>query len=176
MVKDCDITAYLEDIVNYTLNRCSDLELMTDCLEIITYRYRVYLRSSLDAIIAKLYTLIQEKSDDHKLQVKIVIIFRNLGGLMEPYLEEIISILIDKYFKKISEVTNAILDFFMSLATCCQSLPQFFSKISSTFSQILINNCHRGHIDCKPCLRIKIGNCVVVFLITFGKNFMIYLP
>lgn len=82
LVKDCDVGGYLDDIINYTLNRCMDVELMTDCLEVITYRYRVLLRSNLDPIISKLYTLIQEKSDDHKLQVKIVIIFRNLLGLI----------------------------------------------------------------------------------------------
>jgi hypothetical protein len=177
IVKDCDVTSYLDDIIYYTLNRCTDVDLMTECLEIVVFEYRVHLRSNLDAIVVKLYTLIQEKPEEHKLQVKIVMIFRNLRELMEPYLEEIINILINKHFKKISEVTSIILDFFISLATDCQeSLPQFFSKISCNLSQVLINNCHKGHFDCKPCLHAKIGNCVAVYLITFGKNFMVYLP
>lgn len=32
IVKDCDVTAYLDDIIDYTLNRCNDPDLMTDCL------------------------------------------------------------------------------------------------------------------------------------------------
>lgn len=32
LVKDCDISKYLDDIINYTLNRCIDIDLMTDCL------------------------------------------------------------------------------------------------------------------------------------------------
>lgn len=32
VVKDCDITAYLDDIIYYTLNRCGDLDLLADCL------------------------------------------------------------------------------------------------------------------------------------------------
>jgi hypothetical protein len=82
IVKDCDVTLYLNDIINYSLNRCTDVEHMTECLEIIAFEYRVHLRSNLDAIIGKLYTLIQERSDDHKLQVKIVMFFRNLRELM----------------------------------------------------------------------------------------------
>lgn len=144
IVKDCDVSVYLEDIINYTLNRCGDVDLMTDCLEIIAYRYQGFLRSSLDTIIGTLYKLILEKTENHKLQVKIVIIFRNLFGLIEPYLGEIITVLFDKFFVKISEVTNAVLDFFMSLARCCQSLPQFFSKITHKFSEIL-KFCHNNH-------------------------------
>lgn len=63
----------------------------------------------------------------------------------------------------------------MSLATCCHSLPQYFAKISYHFSHIL-RYCHKGHSECKPCLRLKIGNCVVAFLITYGESFMIFLP
>lgn len=62
IVKYCDVTLYLDDIIHYTLNRCSDVELMTDCLEIIAYHYRSFLRSNLDIIIGKLYALILEKS------------------------------------------------------------------------------------------------------------------
>lgn len=101
------------------------------------------------------------------MQVKIVIILRNLSSLIEPYLSEIISLLLDKFFITLSEVTNAVLDFLMSLANCCHSLPQYFAKISYHFSQIL-KYCHRGHTECKPCLRLKIGNCVVSFLISYG--------
>lgn len=32
IVKDCDVSGYLDDIINYTLHRCSDVDLMTDCL------------------------------------------------------------------------------------------------------------------------------------------------
>lgn len=58
IVKDCDVTDYLDDIIDYTLNRCNDPDLITDCLEIITYRYKALLRSNLDALIGKLYNLI----------------------------------------------------------------------------------------------------------------------
>ena len=51
IVKDCDVTSHLDDIIDYTLNRCADPDLITDCLEIITYRYRALLRSNLDIII-----------------------------------------------------------------------------------------------------------------------------
>lgn len=144
IVKDCDVTSHLDDIIDYTLNRCSDPDLITDCLEIITYRYRALLRSNLDIIIEKIYTFIQEKSENHKLQVKLVIVLRNLSSLVEPYLSELISILFEKYFVVVSEVTNAVLDMLMSLASCCPSLPQYFAKITHYFAQVL-KFCHKGH-------------------------------
>lgn len=94
-------------------------------------------------------------------------IFRNFSSLVEPYLTEIINVLFEKFFVTVSEVTNTVLDFLMSLASNCNSLPQYFAKISHHFSQLL-RFCHRGHSECKPCLRVKIGNCVVLFLITYG--------
>ena len=58
IVKDCDVTFHLDDIIDYTLNRCSDPDLITDCLEVITYRYKSLLRTNLDAIMGKIYALI----------------------------------------------------------------------------------------------------------------------
>ncbi len=62
IVKDCDVSPFLDDIISYTLNRCSDPDLITDCFEIISYSYKAFLRSNLDVIIGKLYSLISEKS------------------------------------------------------------------------------------------------------------------
>ena len=62
------------------------MELLTDSLDILSYKYHALLRGNLDQIMGRLYQLIQEKSEDSKLQVKIVLIFSNLLGLIEPHL------------------------------------------------------------------------------------------
>lgn len=82
----------------------------------------------------------------------------------------------DKFFNKISEVTNAVIDLLISLSTCSNSLAHYFSIIINKFAYILHQSCHKGHADCKPCLGNKIGNCTVLFLITYSESFMIYLP
>lgn len=63
----------------------------------------------------------------------------------------------------------------MNLAKCTSSVLQFMPAITYHFS-LLLGLCKNDHVDCKPCLRNKICNCIVLFITLFKGEFAPYLP
>lgn len=61
------------------------------------------------------------------------------------------------------------------MAKYSPSLIQFMSLIINSFC-FLLTSCHNKHVNCRPCLRNKICNCIVVFIIEYGTTFLNYLP
>lgn len=56
----------------------------------------------------------------------------------------------------------------MLMAKYCPSLIQYVPQIINYFC-LLLTSCHNKHMNCRPCLRSKICNCVVAFIIEFGN-------
>ena len=107
--------------------------------------------------------------------VEVSLIYHNIISYLEPYLFIIIPQVLDKFFKKNSDVTSAFIDFFMNLSKTWPSMLQFMPNISFHFCNLL-NLCSNKHNQCKPCLRNKLCNCIVLFIINFKGDFVLFLP
>lgn len=106
--------------------------------------------------------------------IEISFIYQNIINYLEPYLSIIIPQIMDKFFHKNSETTNAFIDFLMNVTKTSPSILQYMSTIADHFTHLL-GLCAGGHRLCKPCLRNKLCNCVVLFIVTFKREFINYL-
>ena len=103
--------------------------------------------------------------------IEISFIYQNIINYIEPYLSIVIPQIMQKFFRNNSQTTNAFIDFLMNLTKTSPSVIQFMPLIAYHFS-LLLNQCSYRHIQCKPCLRVKICNCIVLFIITFKRQFI----
>ena len=81
IVKECDIKDYVNEIIEYIcLSEAPNT--FTNCLEILTYKYDTTPRFKLEKIIEKIYSIVQEKSHDIKLMVRVVLIYGNMKNII----------------------------------------------------------------------------------------------
>jgi len=156
------------EIITFTLRECHSTELIVRILEVMTAKYSHHLRHLIEFIIDKLHSTIHENFANDILMIKVSYIYQNIRNYLEPYLSIVIPQILEKFFQKSSEITNAFIDFIMSLARCCPSLLQFMPLISFNFAELLKLCCDK-HSLCKPCLRVKICNCIALFITTFKR-------
>jgi hypothetical protein len=147
---------------------------MIKILKLLTAKYKLVLRHLIESIIDKLHYIVENYSNEN-LMIEISFIYQNIINYLEPYLSIIIPQLMDKFFRRNSETTNAFTDFLMNITRTSASILQYMPLISYHFS-ILLNLCSLKHVLCKPCLRSKLCNCIVLFIVTFKREFISYLP
>jgi hypothetical protein len=162
----CDVSMFVGEIVTNIINKCQNVKMLVKVLALITGKYSQCLRHLIEPIIDKLHTIIENHFDDSILIVEISFIYHNVKHYLEPYLNIIIPQITEKFFKKNGETANAFIDFFMGLAKCCSSILQYMPIITFHFSNLL-SLCKNDHSECKPCLRNKICNCIVLFITLF---------
>jgi hypothetical protein len=107
--------------------------------------------------------------------IGVSLILQNLLPYLEPYLSIIIPQIMHKFFRKNSETANSFIDLLMSLTQVTPSILQYMPLIAHHFS-LLLGLCSAKHLSCKPCLRSKLCNCIVLFIVTFKREFISYLP
>lgn len=147
---------------------------MIKVLKLLTGKYKLNLRHLIESIIDRLHSIIEDYTSEN-LMIEISFIFQNIINYLEPYLSIIIPQMMDKFFRKNSETTNAFIDFLMSVTKTSPSILQYMPLIAYHFSHLL-NLCSARHQLCKPCLRNKLCNCIVLFIVTFKREFISYLP
>ena len=169
LARDCNISMHVDEIISFIFKQSTSIETLTDILEIITYKFHKHLRNSVPAIMSKLHSILDHENTNPKFHIKVLVIYRNLKELLEPHLAELIPTILEKFFgNKSTEATNTSIDLFMSLTDNCISMVQYLSQIVSKLTNIL-RLCANNHSSCKPCLRNKIGDCFVLFLINYQQ-------
>jgi hypothetical protein len=143
-------------------------------LKLLTGKYKQRLRHLIESIIDKLHSIIENNSGEN-LMIEVSLILQNMLAYLEPYLSIIIPQILHKFFRKHSETANAFIDLLMSLTQVCPSILQYMPLIAHHFS-LLLGLCWPKHQSCKPCLRSKLCNCIVLFIVTFKREFISYLP
>ena len=133
----CDISNFVGEIVTIVLSKGRSPKTTVKLLSLITAKYSQSLRHLIETIIDKLHSIIEHHFDDSKLIVEISFIYQNIRTYLEPYLNIILPQVLDKFFKKNSEITNAFIDFFMNLAKSTSSILQFMPLITYHFSHLL---------------------------------------
>lgn len=147
---------------------------MMRMLKLLTGKYKQRLRHLIESIIDKLHSIMESNSGEN-LMIEVSLILQNMLNYLEPYLSIIIPQILHKFFRKSSETVNAFVDLLMSLTQVCPSILQYMPLITHHFS-LLLGLCFPKHQSCKPCLKSKLCNCIVLFIVTFKREFISYLP
>lgn len=82
----------------FVLNKVKSIELVLNILDVLTCKYSHSLRHYLEALVDKLYVLVQENLNDNIILIKIIKIYNNLKELLEPYLSTILIQFFDRFF------------------------------------------------------------------------------
>lgn len=159
---------FINQTLQCALREVNNLELTLSLLDTLTSKYPHALRHHLQSIIDRLYQIVQENLNNNTVVIKIIRIYMNMKSLLQPYLGTIVPQMLDKFLITHSEISNYLIEFFMLMSKYCPSLIQFVPQIIYCFC-MLLTSCHNRHFSCKPCLRTKICNCVVTFIIEFGN-------
>lgn len=170
----CDIGEFVGEVVCFILRECSDLALMMRMLKLLSGKYKQRLRHLIESIIDKLH-FIMENHTGENLMIEVSLILQNLLAYLEPYLSIILPQVLNKFFRKNSETANSFIDLLMSLTQVSPSILQYMPLIAHQFT-VLLSLCGPKHQACKPCLRGKLCNCIVLFIVTFKREFISYLP
>ena len=94
LARDCNVVPYIDKIIEYAFRTSASSETLINLLEILSYKYPKQLRTSASAILTKLHSIIEAEPENIKKHVKVLVIYQNFNGLLEPYLAELVPLIL----------------------------------------------------------------------------------